>query len=136
MSVVRLPTLDELPRTPASNVKKLGWRGVMREVDRTGSMVVTHHDRPEAVILSLDEYRALVLGLRRRCARRARRSIRCATTSTSAWPRWPRPMRVNACATCSAKAPRWAARCAQARATEGALWRWRARQIQRRVRAQ
>jgi PHD/YefM family antitoxin component YafN of YafNO toxin-antitoxin module len=33
----------------------------MREVDRTGSMVVTHHDRPEAVILSLDEYRALVL---------------------------------------------------------------------------
>ena len=61
MSVVRLPTLDELPRTPASNVKKLGWRGVMREVDRTGSMVVTHHDRPEAVILSLDEYRALVL---------------------------------------------------------------------------
>ena len=33
----------------------------MREVDRTGRMVVTHHDRPEAVILSLDEYRALVL---------------------------------------------------------------------------
>ena len=61
MSVVRLPTLDELPRTPASNVKKLGWRGVMREVDRTGSMVVTHHDRPEAVILSLEEYREMVL---------------------------------------------------------------------------
>ncbi len=61
MSVARLQTVDELPRTPASDVKKLGWRGVMREVDRTGSVVVTNHDRPEAVILSLDEYRALVL---------------------------------------------------------------------------
>ena len=61
MSVARLPSLDELPRTPASDVKKLGWRGVMREVGRTGSVVVTNHDRPEAVILSLDEYRALLL---------------------------------------------------------------------------
>ncbi|WP_164675484.1 type II toxin-antitoxin system prevent-host-death family antitoxin [Ottowia oryzae] len=61
MSVARPTTLDDLPRTAASNVKKLGWRGVMREVGRTGSMVVTNHDRPEAVILSLDEYRALVL---------------------------------------------------------------------------
>ena len=60
MSAALLPALDDLPRTPASSVKKLGWRGVMREVDRTGSVVVTHHDRPEAVILSLDEYRALV----------------------------------------------------------------------------
>ena len=73
MSVVRLPVLDDLPRTPASNVKKLGWRGVMREVDRTGSMVVTNHDRPEAVILSLDEYRALVLA-----AEAAQRSSRSA----------------------------------------------------------
>lgn len=61
MSVARLQTVDELPRTPASDVKRLGWRGVMREVGRTGSVVVTNHDRPEAVILSLDEYRALVL---------------------------------------------------------------------------
>ena len=60
MSLARLPALDTLPRTPASDVKKLGWRGVMREVGRAGSVVVTHHDRPEAVILSLDEYRALV----------------------------------------------------------------------------
>ena len=60
-TLARLQNLDELPRTPASDVKKLGWRGVMREVGRTGSVVVTHHDRPEAVILSLDEYRALVL---------------------------------------------------------------------------
>ena len=60
MSAVRPQALDDLPRTPASDVKKLGWRGVMREVGRTGSVVVTNHDRPEAVILSLDEYRALV----------------------------------------------------------------------------
>lgn len=25
---------DQLPRTPASDVKKLGWRGVMRAVGR------------------------------------------------------------------------------------------------------
>ena len=61
MSAVRPQALEALPRTPASDVKKLGWRGVMREVGRSGSVVVTNHDRPEAVILSLDEYRALVL---------------------------------------------------------------------------
>ena len=61
MSAVRPQALEALPRTPASDVKKLGWRGVMREVGRSGSVVVTNHDRPEAVILSLDGYRALVL---------------------------------------------------------------------------
>ena len=50
---------DRLPRTPASNVKKLGWRGVMREVGREGKVLVTNHDRPEAVILSPDEYERL-----------------------------------------------------------------------------
>ncbi|GAP34701.1 type II toxin-antitoxin system prevent-host-death family antitoxin [Piscinibacter sakaiensis] len=48
--------IDALPRTPASDVKKLGWRGVMRAVAREGKVLVTHHDTPEAVILSADEY--------------------------------------------------------------------------------
>ena len=52
--------VDALARTPASDVKKLGWRGVMRQVGRDGAVVVTHHDRPEAVILSTDAYQRLV----------------------------------------------------------------------------
>ena len=54
------PTFDALARTPASDVKKLGWRGVMRTVGREGTVLVTNHDQPEAVILSTDEYQRLV----------------------------------------------------------------------------
>ncbi|MBS0598992.1 MAG: type II toxin-antitoxin system Phd/YefM family antitoxin [Burkholderiaceae bacterium] len=52
--------VQALPRTPASDVKKLGWRGVMRAVGREGRVLVTNHDQPEAVILSPDEYQRLV----------------------------------------------------------------------------
>ena len=52
--------LARLPRTPASDVKKLGWRGVMRTVGREGKVLVTNHDQPEAVILSTDEYQRLM----------------------------------------------------------------------------
>jgi PHD/YefM family antitoxin component YafN of YafNO toxin-antitoxin module len=50
----------QLARTPASDVKKLGWRGVMRAVGREGKVLVTNHDQPEAVILSTDEYQRLL----------------------------------------------------------------------------
>ena len=50
----------QLPRTPASAVKKLGWRGVMRAMGREGTVLVTNHDQPEAVILSTDEYQRLL----------------------------------------------------------------------------
>lgn len=53
-------TLDDLPRTPASDVKKLGWRGVMKCVHRHGRMVVTNHSEPEAVILPVEEYERLL----------------------------------------------------------------------------
>ena len=56
--------LDSLPRTPASDVKKLGWRGVMRTVARSGQMLVTNHDQPEAVILPVEEYNRLLALLR------------------------------------------------------------------------
>lgn len=53
-------TFEALPRTPASDVKKLGWRGVMRAVGQDGAVLVTNHDRPEAVILSMAEYQRLL----------------------------------------------------------------------------
>lgn len=49
----------ELPRAPASDVKKRGWRGVMGMVGQGGAVLVTNHDRPEAVILSVAEYQRL-----------------------------------------------------------------------------
>lgn len=51
--------LDALPRTPATSIKTLGWRGVMQAVHRDGAVLVTNHDRPEAVILSTEAYLAL-----------------------------------------------------------------------------
>lgn len=53
------PSLEDLPRTPASDVKKLGWRGVMKVVARHGRVVVTNHNEPEAVILPVAEYERL-----------------------------------------------------------------------------
>lgn len=60
---LKLDALDALPRTPASDVKKLGWRGVMKSVAREGHVLVTHHDTPEAVILSADAYAAILCAL-------------------------------------------------------------------------
>mgnify|MGYP000903314194 CR=1 FL=1 len=52
-----LKPLDTLPQTPASDVKKLGWRrGIMAAVHREGKVIVTNHGRPEAVVLSLEDY--------------------------------------------------------------------------------
>lgn len=63
MALKHDPT-EDLPRTPATDVKKLGWRGIMESVSRTGKVVVTNHNRPEAVILSIEEYSTLVQALR------------------------------------------------------------------------
>jgi prevent-host-death family protein len=51
--------LAQLTRKPASDVKLEGWRGIMRAVDAAGRVLVTNHDRPQAVILSLREYQLL-----------------------------------------------------------------------------
>src|SRR5258708_38850590 len=53
--------LAKLPRTPASDLKKLGWRGVMNALRSKGRLLVTNHDEPEAVIISVAEYDALML---------------------------------------------------------------------------
>ena len=57
---ISLEGFSGLARAPASDVKKLGWRGLMRAVGREGKVLVTNHDRPEAVILSTDEYQRLL----------------------------------------------------------------------------
>jgi PHD/YefM family antitoxin component YafN of YafNO toxin-antitoxin module len=48
-----------LQRKPVSDVKREGWRGVMGAVDAAGKVLMTRHERPEAVILSLREYSLL-----------------------------------------------------------------------------
>lgn len=60
---LRLDAIEDLPHTAASDVKKLGWRGVMRAVGRKGKVVVTNHNEPEAVILSAEEYGAIMHAL-------------------------------------------------------------------------
>ncbi|GMU69283.1 MAG: hypothetical protein AMXMBFR37_16150 [Steroidobacteraceae bacterium] len=53
------PCLGDLPRVPASDLKKLGWRGMMNTISRKGRLLVTNHDEPEAVIVPAAEYDAL-----------------------------------------------------------------------------
>ncbi len=60
MAAVLSQIQDQLPSTPASAVKRDGWRGVMRAVTEKGRLVVTNHREPEAVILSIAEYRKLM----------------------------------------------------------------------------
>jgi len=52
--------LAKLPRTPASDLKKLGWRGMMNTLRSKGKLLVTNHDEPEAVIIPVEEYEALM----------------------------------------------------------------------------
>ena len=40
----KMDPLDTLTRVPASDVKKLGWRGVMKALASKGKVTVTHHD--------------------------------------------------------------------------------------------
>lgn len=52
--------LAKLPRTPASELKKLGWRRMMNTLRIKGKLLVTNHDEPEAVIIPVGEYDALM----------------------------------------------------------------------------
>lgn len=56
------PVVDavrSLARVPASAVKRLGWRGVVETLGDRPALLVTNHDRPEAVIVSTAEYARL-----------------------------------------------------------------------------
>ncbi|GAA5235667.1 type II toxin-antitoxin system prevent-host-death family antitoxin [Verticiella sediminum] len=59
-TALQSPPFDTLPRAAASDVKKHGWRGVMRRVSEQGKLVITNHSAPEAVVLSMREYKALM----------------------------------------------------------------------------
>lgn len=56
---------------PSSALKKEGWSGFMREVSTRGVLVVTHHNQPEAVVLSVERYQALEHLAQREKAREA-----------------------------------------------------------------
>ena len=60
---LKLDSIEDLPRTSASDVKKFGWRGVMKTVGRQGRLVVTNHNQPEAVILSAEDYADILRAL-------------------------------------------------------------------------
>jgi len=49
-----------MERLPASEVKKRGWRGVVRTLRERGPLVVTNHDEPDAVILPVGDYLELI----------------------------------------------------------------------------
>jgi prevent-host-death family protein len=53
-------SLAKLPRTPASDLKRLGWRGIMNALRSKGRVLVTNHNEPEAVIIPVAEYDALM----------------------------------------------------------------------------
>ncbi|WP_303639037.1 MULTISPECIES: type II toxin-antitoxin system Phd/YefM family antitoxin [Stenotrophomonas] len=55
---VRFDPINELTRTTASSVKE-HWRKVMQEVRDQRMVVVTNHNEPQAVIVSIEQYRAL-----------------------------------------------------------------------------
>ncbi len=52
----KVDPLEALEHLPATEVKKRGWRGVMKAVAPRGKVVVTNHNEPEAVILAAEEY--------------------------------------------------------------------------------
>jgi prevent-host-death family protein len=52
--------IAKLPRTRASDLKKLGWRGIMNALRSKGKLLVTNHDEPEAVVIPVAEYDALM----------------------------------------------------------------------------
>jgi PHD/YefM family antitoxin component YafN of YafNO toxin-antitoxin module len=48
-----------LARIPASDLKRRGWRGVIETLGSERALLVTNHERPEAVIVSTEEYARL-----------------------------------------------------------------------------
>ncbi len=52
--------IEGLVRVAAADIKKRGWRGVMRSMGPEGKVVITNHNQPEAVIVSAKEYARLM----------------------------------------------------------------------------
>ncbi|PIQ36268.1 MAG: hypothetical protein COW59_13425 [Lysobacterales bacterium CG17_big_fil_post_rev_8_21_14_2_50_64_11] len=58
---LNLDAIAKLPHAPVSDVKKIGC---MTAVARSGKLVVTHHNAPDAVMLSIADYDTIVQALR------------------------------------------------------------------------
>lgn len=50
---------EDTPVRSASEVKS-GWSGIVREVVRHGEVIVTHHGRPQAVVVDVEAYTDLM----------------------------------------------------------------------------
>lgn len=50
----------DLPSKASSDLKRIGWRGLLREVARVGQVAVTNHRMPEAVVIDAKVYDQLV----------------------------------------------------------------------------
>ncbi|MGO4549724.1 type II toxin-antitoxin system Phd/YefM family antitoxin [Lysobacter sp. 2RAF19] len=61
---LKLDAIEDLPHTPASDVKKFGWRALMQAIASKGKVVVTNHNQPQAVILSMEAYDAILEAFR------------------------------------------------------------------------
>jgi prevent-host-death family protein len=64
MMAAQFEAISQLPTAPASTIKREGWKGVMRSLSGVGRLVVTNHNEPEAVILSIQEYDRLIKAAR------------------------------------------------------------------------
>lgn len=65
----------DVPHKPSSALKKEGWSSFMREVRSSGTLVVTHRNQPEAVVLSVERYQELVRLAQRERVREAQQLV-------------------------------------------------------------
>jgi len=49
-----------LDRYSASDIKKLGWKAVSTRVHEYGPVLITNHNRPDAVVMDSEHYQALL----------------------------------------------------------------------------
>ncbi|MFU8831909.1 MAG: type II toxin-antitoxin system prevent-host-death family antitoxin [Wenzhouxiangella sp.] len=54
-----------MERYSASDIKKLGWKAVSTRVHEYGPVLITNHNRPDAVVMDSDHYQALVASAER-----------------------------------------------------------------------
>lgn len=57
---LKLNAIGTLPEVPASDVKKRGWRGVVRRLQAEGPIVITNHEEPEAVVIAARDYEGIL----------------------------------------------------------------------------
>lgn len=65
------PCAPSLTRKPSSALKTEGWSSFVRAMTEAGPLLVTHRNRPEAVIISPQEYERLLAIAQRERERRS-----------------------------------------------------------------